>query len=80
MADIARRDGKGFYLRGDLNAWLGSDIISGDPNIQNENRKLFYQFLRRHPQLSVVNSLPVGQGLTTRKRDLKNGRSEKKCR
>ena len=77
VTDIAWKDGKGFYLQGDLNAWLGSDIIPGDPNIQNENGKLFNSFLKRHPQLNVVNSLPVCQGLITRKRDLINGKSEK---
>ena len=79
MADMAWKEGKGFYLQGDLNAWLGSDIISGDPNIQNENGKVFHNFLKRHPQLNVVNSLPVCQGLITRKRDLKSGKSEKKA-
>ena len=37
VTDVAWKEGKGFYLQGDLNAWLGSDIIPGDPNIQNEN-------------------------------------------
>ena len=44
VADIAWTEGKGFYLQGDLNAWLGSEIIPGDPNIQNENGKLFNSF------------------------------------
>ena len=45
MADPAWREGKDFCLRGDLNAWLESDIISGDQNIQNGNIKLFLNFL-----------------------------------
>ena len=77
VTDVAWKEGKGFYLQGDLNAWLGSDIIPGDPNIQNENGKLFNGFLKRHPQLNVVISLPVCQGLITRKRDLMSGKSEK---
>ena len=68
---------KGLYLQGDLNAWLGSATIPGDPHIQNENGKLFNNFLRRHPQLCVVNSLPVCKGLTTTKCDLINGKCEK---
>ena len=56
---------------------LGSDIIPGDPNIQNENGKLFNNFLKRHPQLVVVNSLPICRGLITRQRDLINGKHEK---
>ena len=77
MADSARREGKGFYLQGDLNSWLGSDIIPGDPNIQNQNGKLFINFLKRHPRLVVVNSLPICRGLITRQRDLINGKHEK---
>ena len=71
------RDGKGFYLQGDLNAWLGSDHIPGDPNIQNDNGKLFHNFLRRHPELTIVNSLPLCRGLITRKQDLVNGKMNK---
>ena len=79
MADSAWNEGKGFYMQGDLNAWLGSDIIPCDPNIQNENGKLFNRFLKRHPELIVVNSLPVCKGLITRQRSLISGRCEKKC-
>ena len=73
----ARREGKGFYLQGDLNSWLGSDIIPEDPNIQNENEKLFNNFWKRHPQLVMVNNLPVCRGLITRQRDSINGKHEK---
>ena len=31
-AKLAERDGKGFLLQGDLNAWLGSETIPNDPN------------------------------------------------
>ena len=74
IADSAWSDGKRFYLQGDLNAWLGSEVIPCDPNIQNENGKLFHIFLNRHPDLTVVNSLPVCRGLITRKRNLLNGK------
>ena len=77
MADSAWNEGKGFYLQGDLKSWLGSDVIPCDPNIQNENGKLFHNFLRRHNQLTVVNSLPVCRGLITRQRDLINGKFER---
>ena len=77
IADVAWIEGKGFYLQGDLNAWLGSDVLPGDPNIQNENGKLFNNFLKRHPELQVVNSLPICRGLITRKRDLINGKHER---
>ena len=77
MASSAWNTGKGFYLQGDLNSWLGSDVIPCDPNIQNKNGKLFHNFLRRHNQLTVVNSLPVCRGLITRQRYLINGKCER---
>ena len=56
---------------------LEVNVIPCDPNIQNENGKLFHNFIRRHTQLTVVNSLPVCRGLITRKRDLINGKCER---
>ena len=57
MVDDAWKEGKGFYLQGDLNAWLGPTYISGDPNNQNENGRLFQSFLNRHKQLIVCDFL-----------------------
>ena len=48
--------------------WASADIIPGDPRKQNRNGKLFEEFLSRNPQLSVVNGLPLCQGLITRSR------------
>ena len=64
--------GSGFILQFDGNLWAGKDIIPGDPNIQNRNGKLFQEFLERNPQLSVVNSLPLCEGLITRMRNKNN--------
>ena len=72
----ARREGEGFYLQGDLNSLLGSDIIAEDPNIQNENGKLFSNFQKKHPQLVMVNYLPLCRGLITRQKDSVNGKQE----
>ena len=58
----------GFVLQFDGNLWAGSDIISGDPRIQNRNGKMFKSFLERHPHLTIVNSLPVCEGKITRRR------------
>ena len=44
---------------------------------KTKNGKLFHNFLSRHPQLSVVNSLPVCKGCIKRKRDLANGKKER---
>ena len=76
IADTAWDGGKGFYLQGDLNSWLGAGVIPGDPHKQNENGKLFHNFLQRHPQLSVANALPICKGIITRKRNLITGKTE----
>ena len=51
------------------------DIIPGDPRPQNRNGKMFQSFLERHPHLTVVNSLPVCEGLITRSR-IRGGKTE----
>ena len=58
----------GFILHFDGNLWAGKDIIPNDPRPQNRNGKLFEEFLKRHPHLTVVNALPQCEGLITRKR------------
>ena len=77
VTESANKKGICFILEGDLNAWLGDKVISGDPNPQNDNGKLFQQYLWRHPQLSVVNSLSLCNGVITRQRKLNNGKEEK---
>ena len=52
----------------DGNLWAGQDIIPGDPRPQNRNGKLFQAFLSRNSHLTVVNSLPICEGLITRRR------------
>ena len=68
--------GSGFILHFDGNLWAGSTIIPGDPRPQNNNGKLFQQFLERNSNLNVVNALPICEGLITRNR-LKNGIEER---
>ena len=68
---------KGFILQGDLKARLGPSNLKGDPNEQNENGNLFQQFLERHPQLTVLNSLDICKGLITRVRRLCTRKVEK---
>ena len=58
----------GFVLHFDGNLWAGKDLIPGDPRPQNRNGKMFKDFLDRHPHLSIVNSLPLCEGLITRSR------------
>ena len=71
----ANMSGAGYILQFDGNLWAGPDIIPGDPHKQNRNGKMFQEFLERHPQLSVINSLALCEGLITRSR-IKNGVKE----
>ena len=61
----AKTQGKGFILQGDLNAWLGKNIISKDLRKQNENGKLMENFLTQN-NLTVVNGLDLCKGVFTR--------------
>ena len=67
--------GSGFILQFDGNLWAGSGMIPGDPREQNKNGKLFQEFLSRNPNLTVVNALPLCEGIITRKRN-KDGNPE----
>ena len=67
VAVEVKKEGKGFLLQGDMNAWLGSKIIKGDNREQNRNGKLFEAFLNIN-NLTVVNSLPLCKGVITRQR------------
>ena len=65
---FARNSGAGLVLHFDGNLWAGNSIIPGDPRPQNKNGKLFQEFLLNNPHLTVVNSLPICEGLITRRR------------
>ena len=56
----------------DGNLWAGKEIISKDSRPQNRNGRVFEQFLERNPNLNVVNSLNLCEGLITRGRS-RNG-------
>ena len=58
-----------------MNATLGPNIIPGDQNPQNQNRKLFEQFLVEN-KLTVINSLSLCKGVITRIRLLVTGKLE----
>ena len=65
---IAKHSGAGFILHFDGNLWAGNSIIPGDPRPQNRNGKMFQEFLQKNPNLTVVNSLPICEGVITRRR------------
>ena len=71
----AKNAGSGLIIQMDGNLWAGSEIIKNDPRPQNSNGRLFKQFLNRNPNLTVVNSLNLCEGLITRTR-ICNGKLE----
>ena len=75
-AKSAEQRNIGLIIQIDSNAWLGSDIIPGDPNKQNSNGKLMAQFLKSNPALTVVNSLGLCEGTVTRHRTTTMGKEE----
>ena len=50
------------------NLWAGNKIIPSDNKVQNRNGKYFEQFLLRNPHLTVMNALPICEGIITRVR------------
>ena len=71
----AAKDGSGLIIQFDGNLWAGSHIIPNDPRPQNRNGKFFENFLKRNPNLTVVNALDLCDGLITRSR-IKSGKLE----
>ena len=69
-------ENQGLIIQMDGNCHVGNEIIKNDPNKQNNNGKLFVEFLDRNPTLIVANKLKSCQGSITRKRDVQN-RTEK---
>ena len=72
----AEANGEGIILQMDGNLHAGETLIKDDPNPQNVNGKLFMDFLKRNPALTVVNSLSLCEGLITRMRKVES-RTEK---
>ena len=72
----ADQEGQGLIIQMDGNLHAGPDFIKDDPNQQNQNGKLFLQFLERNPFLFVANKLDICKGLITRQREVL-GKTEK---
>ena len=70
-AKKAKSYGKGYVIQGDLNAWLGPNMLPHDLHEQNRNGALFEKFLKEN-KLTCVNTLPLTEGLVTRKRKCLN--------
>ena len=72
----AELEEKGLIVQMDGNLHAGPEFIKNDPNPQNQNGKLFMQFLEINPFLFVANKLDICEGLITRQREVLN-RTEK---
>merc|ERR1711954_478497 len=59
----------------DANSWLGKSYLQNDPHLQNENGKLFANFLRNNKQLTLLNGQKFCNGSFTRSR-MVNGTME----
>ena len=68
----AKLEDDGLLIPMDGNLHAGLNLIKEDPNKQNQNGKLFVEFLERNPHLTVVNTLDVCEGVITRRRELEN--------
>ena len=62
--DRAKNEGHGFLLQGDLNSWVGPNVIKSDTKPQNQNGKMLVKFVKNN-HLTIVNSLPICKGTTT---------------
>ena len=72
----AESEHHGVIIQIDGNLHAGDKLLKDDPNPQNQNGKLFMDFLKRNCTLSVVNSMDICEGLITRQRSLET-RTEK---
>ena len=72
----AELEGEGLIIQMDGNLDAGKNVVRKDPNCQNQNGKLFCQFLARNSNLIVVNTLEICDGVITRKRELENRTEE----
>ena len=75
-AVTAELQGHGLIIQMDGNLHAGPELIKTDPNLQNQNGKLFMQFLDKNPFLVVANKLNICEGVITRQRDVL-GKTEK---
>ena len=71
-----KENGAGVVIQMDGNLWAGSEIVKGDPKLQNQNGKYFKDFLDSNPNLTVTNALKVCEGKITRSRHTCKGTQE----
>ena len=68
----AKNEVSGFLLQGDLNAWLGPNVLPGDTKLQDQNGKHLVKFVDTN-KLTIENTLTICLGAITwsRKRNRK---------
>ena len=71
-ANQAELEEDGLIIQMDGNLRAGPSLVKNDPNVQNQNGKLFLDFLKRNPSLIVVNALHLCEGMITRTREFES--------
>ena len=74
--EAAQENDTAFILQMDGNLWAGKEIIQNDVHEQNQNGKMFQEFLKKYPHLVVVNNLALCEGSITRTRKTTRGMEE----
>ena len=70
--NICNKEGFACLIIFDANSWLGNKILIGDPHEQNENGRLFQNFLENNPNIAMLNNQQFCKGLITRSRNTNN--------
>ena len=69
---ISQQNDSACMIMIDSNCWLGKNILSFDPNPQNDNGKYFAHFLEKYDNITLLNSHPSCEGQITRSHTLKD--------
>ena len=69
----ASKNGAGMIIQIDGNLWAGNKIVKNDPNTQNQNGRLFEDFLKRNRNITA---LLICKSKITRARNTSNGTQE----
>ena len=65
----AEDEQQGLLIQMDANAYVGRSVLKHDMKPQNDNGKILCAFLKRHPNVSVVNAMDLCEGTVTRIRE-----------
>ena len=68
QVDDADLNGAAVVIQMDSNSWLGDELIKGDPNKINNNGKRVEDFMKRNPNIHLINGTDKCKGTITRQR------------